>query len=140
MQIICPRFINTLASAVAAIGLAVAPPVSSAITALSITSWNFEHMMSEKTFDEWSAFCVKYGWDEDKVKAAGASKPKHLTYCNAHNGALFPTTIPESLPYGGLISPRQAVSALDSRLGLNPEQPPKSCTINSLRTRGGFKT
>lgn len=71
-----------------------------AATPLSITTWNLEHMMSEKTFDEWSAFCSKYDWDEDKVKAAGASasKPKHLTYCNAHNGLLYPTTVPESLP------------------------------------------
>ena len=70
------------------------------VSSLSITTWNLEHMMSEKTFDEWSTFCAKYDWDEDKVKGAGASatKPKHLTYCNAHNGLLYPTTVPESLP------------------------------------------
>ncbi len=56
--------------------------------------------MSERTFDEWSMFCAKHDWDEDKVKVAGASatKPKHLTYCNAHNGLLYPTTVSESLP------------------------------------------
>ena len=115
MQVICPRFITTLATAVAAIGLATAPPVRSAVTPLSNTSWNFEHMMSEKTFDEWSAFCVKYGWDEDKVKAASASKPKHLTYCNAHNGALLPTTIPEPLPLHNKVAFEQKVNALRKR-------------------------
>jgi hypothetical protein len=64
--------------------------------ATTITTWNLQHMMSEATFDEWSAICVKYGWDEDKVKAAGAVKPKKLTYCNAHDGLLFPTVIQES--------------------------------------------
>jgi hypothetical protein len=65
-------------------------------TVLSMTTWNLEHMMSEARFDEWVAFCTRYAWDEDKVKAAGVAKPKHLTYCNAHNGLLFPTTVQES--------------------------------------------
>jgi hypothetical protein len=75
------------------------PQVQAAVTApITITSWNLEHMMSEAIFDEWAAFCAKYNWDEDKVKAAGVVKPKRLTYCNAHNGFLFPTTVLESKP------------------------------------------
>jgi hypothetical protein len=90
----------SIGGALAIAQLTVFSVVTHAATPLSITTWNLEHMMSEKTFDEWSAFCAKYDWDEVKVKAAGASasKPKHLTYCNAHNGRLYPTTVSESLP------------------------------------------
>ena len=82
---------------------------------LTITTWNLEHMMSEATFDEWAAFCAKHAWDEEKVKAAGASKPKHLTYCNAHNGLLFPTTVQESKPLQNKAAYAEKVEALIKR-------------------------
>ncbi len=82
---------------------------------LSVTSWNLEHMMSEIIFDEWAAFCVKYGWDEDKVKAAGAVKPKQLTYCNAHNGFLYPTPVLESKPLQSRAAFAEKVAALVKR-------------------------
>jgi hypothetical protein len=72
--------------------------VSTPAIALDITTWNLQHMMSPTTFDEWAAFCSKYSWREDFVKAAGVIKPKRLTYCNAHDGFLFPTKIEESRP------------------------------------------
>jgi hypothetical protein len=82
---------------------------------LDITTWNLQHMMSPAIFDEWAAFCKKYDWDEDKVKAAGVDKPKRLTYCNAHNGLLFPTTIPESKPLQSRAAFAEKVAALVKR-------------------------
>jgi hypothetical protein len=83
--------------------------------ALDITTWNMQHMMSPAIFDEWVAFCKKYDWDEDKVKAAGVDKPKRLTYCNAHNGLLFPTTIPESKPLQSRAAFAEKIAALVKR-------------------------
>jgi hypothetical protein len=76
------------------VGLLVIPPAN----ALTLTTWNLQHMMSESTFDDWAAFCVKHGWDEEKVKAAVPAKPKKLMYCNAHNGILCPTSVKELKP------------------------------------------
>lgn len=53
-------------------------------------------MMSERRFDEWAAFCSKYQWSEDVVKASGGQKPKYLSYCNANNGMLWPSDVRES--------------------------------------------
>ena len=64
----------TLASALASV---------SASAQMSITTWNMEHMMSSKVFNEWRAYCEPLGWVEP---ANGVEKPKHLTYCNALNG------------------------------------------------------
>lgn len=109
------KALTTLATAM----LCLSVQAFAAAASLSITTWNLEHMMSEKTFDEWSTFCAKYDWDEDKVKAAGASasKPKHLTYCNAHNGLLYPTTVPESLPLHTREAFAKKVAALTKRRG-----------------------
>jgi hypothetical protein len=82
---------------------------------LSVTTWNLEHMMSEAIFDEWAAFCSKYAWDEDKVKAAGVVKPKRLTYCNAHNGFLYPTNVLESKPLQTKAAFAEKVEALMKR-------------------------
>jgi hypothetical protein len=84
-------------------------------SALEITTWNLQHMMSPTIFDEWAAFCKKYDWNEDKVKAAGVDKPKRLTYCNAHNGLLFPTTIEESKPLQSKAAFAEKVAALVKR-------------------------
>ncbi len=83
--------------------------------ALEITTWNLQHMMSPATFDEWAAFCNKYGWREDFVKAAGVVKPKRLTYCNAHDGFLFPTKIEESKPLHTREAFEEKVQALIKR-------------------------
>jgi exonuclease III len=98
-----------------ALTLSAAPILSLAASPLTITTWNLEHMMSEAVFDEWASFCAKYGWDEDKVKAAGAVKPKHLTYCNAHNGLLYPTSIQESRPLQTKAAFDEKVEALVKR-------------------------
>jgi exonuclease III len=83
--------------------------------AITLTSWNLEHMMSQTAFDEWSAFCSIYGFSEDNVLAAGVKKPKKMAYCNAHNGLLFPTTIEESKPLQNKAAFEEKVSALAKR-------------------------
>ena len=95
--------------------LSTALSLGATTTSVTITSWNLEHMMSETIFDEWAAFCAKYSWDEDKVKAAGVVKPKHLTYCNAHNGFLFPTKVLESKPLQTKAAFAEKVEALMRR-------------------------
>jgi exonuclease III len=82
---------------------------------LDITTWNLQHMMSPTIFDEWALFCKKYDWNEDNVKAAGVDKPKRLTYCNAHNGQLFPTTMEESKPLQTKAAFAEKVAALVKR-------------------------
>jgi exonuclease III len=72
-------------------------------------------MMSPAIFAEWSKFCSVYGWNEDNVKAAGVAKPKRLTYCNAHNGLLFPTTVPESKPLQTTSAFAEKIAALVKR-------------------------
>jgi hypothetical protein len=101
-----------LATAAAILGLST---FVSSVDAITLTTWNLQHMMSESTFDEWAAFCVKHGWDEEKVRAAGAVKPKKLTYCNAHNGLLYPTTIKESKPLQTRAAYPEKVAALNKR-------------------------
>jgi hypothetical protein len=95
--------------------LAATTTLSTKVGALTLTTWNLQHMMSESTFDAWTAFCVKHSWDEEKVKAAGAVKPKKLTYCNAHNGLLYPTTIKESKPLQTRAAYSEKVAALVKR-------------------------
>jgi exonuclease III len=88
---------------------------SAKVQALDITTWNLQHMMSPVIFAEWSKFCSVYGWNEDNVKAARVSKPKRLTYCNAHNGLLFPTTVPESKPLQTASAFAEKIAALVKR-------------------------
>ncbi len=85
------------------------------VQAITLTSWNLEHMMSKAAFDEWSAFCSTYGFNEDNVLAAAVSKPKKMAYCNAHNGLMFPTTIEESKPLQNSAAFEEKVSALAKR-------------------------
>jgi hypothetical protein len=82
---------------------------------LEVTTWNLQHMMSGVIFDEWVAFCKKYDWNEDNVKSAGIEKPKRLTYCNAHNGQLFPTIVEESKPLQNRAAFAEKVAALIKR-------------------------
>jgi hypothetical protein len=101
--------------AVASFFATMAPPSAHAAAPITLTTWNLQHLMSPAIFDEWSTFCAKYGWDEDKVKAAGATKPKRLTYCNAHNGLLYPTTVPESKPLHTRAAFAEKIAALVKR-------------------------
>ncbi len=91
---------------------------------LNITTWNLRHMMSESTFQEWANFCGKYKYmwnedeDEDEVKASGAQKPSHLTYCNAYNGLHYPSkSIRESKQIETLLDFRIKRDTLRTKLG-----------------------
>jgi exonuclease III len=104
-----------LISTFSRIAIALVATLSTGSQALEITTWNLQHMMSPTIFSEWSTFCSRFGWDEDKVAAARADKPKRLTYCNAHNGLLFPTDIPESKPLQTQTAFAEKVAALIAR-------------------------
>ncbi len=104
---------KTLFYALCATLMGAAIPLTS--HALQLTTWNLQHMMSPAIFDEWASFCRKYEWDEDKVKASGVQKPKRLTYCNSHNGFLFPTNIPESKPLQTKATFQEKINALITR-------------------------
>ncbi len=84
--------------------------------ALTITTWNLEHMMSEQVHKAWREFCGSetVSWDDEK--ATVAAKPKNLTYCNAHSGLQWPNNeIQESLPLRTSNNYQLKVDALKAR-------------------------
>jgi endonuclease/exonuclease/phosphatase family metal-dependent hydrolase len=89
--------ICTIAIVVAGFGLATR--LADARPPLRITTWNLEHMMSERAYERWRDFCgsPQINWDEKKARRAG--KPADITFCNVHNGLNWPSQrYQEALP------------------------------------------
>jgi hypothetical protein len=83
---------------------------------LTITTWNLQHLMSKSRFEEWVAFCSRYGWSDVEAERRMATRPEWLTYCDANSGLLWPSdSVRESAPVRSSAAMAQKASALRAR-------------------------